>query len=340
MKKIEVLDIEKGLRLIDLSLSEVAKFIGGTLIGEDQKIEYLSRLKFDKPEITNLLTYVTSLEYWEMFCASQHNSVIVNKNSIGDLPLGKSAIIVERNADQVFFDLHEYLAKEGFYPKLKSHVGLDCNIHPSAVIYDNVIIGNNVKIDANVVIYPNTIIDEGVVIKAGSIIGGQGGEYKLRNGFRKRVTHTGGTYIGQNVEIGSVNTIDCHLMGFFTKILNGTKTDNQVQIAHNVEIGEDCTISSCTEISGSVIFGNGIWYGPHSCCTNEIIVGDGAFIALGSILIHDVPAYGYMVGNPTRQTAWICKCHKHKLVFENNSAKCLCGREYKLAGDLVILERE
>ncbi len=333
-------NIDKGFPLSDINLSSVSKIVSGTLIGQDQPIEYLARLKAFKPGLGGFLTFVTTPEYWQMFCLSAHAAAVVDRNSIGDLPDHKSAIIVNGNAEQAFYDLHEYLAKEGYYPKLKSYIGSNCIIHPSAVIYDNVSIANNVTVDANAVLYPNTRIDDSVRISAGSIIGGQGGEYKLINGIRQRASHIGGTYLGKNVEIGSLNTIDRALTGVFTQIMNGTKTENLVHIAHNSVLGEDCTISSCTEISGSVAFGKGIWYGPNSCCKNEIIVGDSAFIALGSILIHDVPAYGYMVGNPTRQTAWICKCHRHKLLFVEGKAKCQCGREYILDSDSVILLKE
>ncbi len=333
-------DLEKGFPIQSMFLKDVAEMIGGKLIGENNPVEFLSRLNSKHSDSEHILTYVNSLEFWENFCGGDINSAIVDEKSIENIPKDKNLIIIDYNPEQAYFDLHELIVKEGLYSMLKPLKSSYCNIHPSAVIYDNVVIGSDVVIEANVVIYPNTFIDEGAIIGAGSVIGGQGGEYKMRNGIRRRTTHMGGTYIGKNVEIGSHNTIDRAVMGVFTIISEGTKTENLIHIAHNSYIGKDCTISSSAEISGSVRLGNGVWYGPNCCCKHGITIGDSAYITLGSILINDVPDYAFMIGNPPRQSAWMCKCHKHKLFFSDGKASCICGREYHLINEQVQLIKE
>jgi UDP-3-O-[3-hydroxymyristoyl] glucosamine N-acyltransferase len=334
-------DLEKGLPFQDLSLKEISRFMNAELRGNDKQVEYMVRLKAKRPQQQNFLTYVGSDGFWEMFANSEKESAIVSR-SLADkygTPEGKSIIVVDEPAEQAYFVLHEYLAEHGFFPLLKAERGTGVEIHPAATVYDNVILGNNVQIDANVVLYPNTYIGDNSIIKAGSIIGGHGGEYKMLKGMRRRVTHTGGVYLGKNVEVGSLNCIDRDLSGNFTKLHDHVKTDNLAQIAHNVSIGEGSTISSHTEISGSVVIGKGIWYGPKSCCTNEITIGDYAYITLGSTIIKDIPAYAFMIGNPPRQMAWMCQCHRTKLNFgEDMMATCgNCGRSYKLIDEEVHL---
>jgi len=330
-------DIEKGFPLKSISLKDVVKFIGGVLVGEDKPVEYLVRLNAEEKRKSNLMTYITSKDYWNIFLNSNKESAIINEGivDINNIPEGKSVILLNQ-ADTAFFQLHELLAEKGIYSKLSASVGEHNKIHPSAVIYDHVIIGNNVQIDANVVIYPNTIIDDDTTIKAGTVIGGQGSEYKIINGRKKRSTHTGGTYIGKYSEIGSLNAIDSHLSGGFTVLNDGVKTDNLVHIAHNVYVDENTILSSCVDLSGSNIIGKDVWIGPNTCTSHEIIVGDYAFISLGSVLIQNVPAYANMVGNPTRQFGWICECHRSKLSFENQRATCkYCGKEYINADGII-----
>lgn len=323
-------DIEKGFPLKSISLKQVVNLIGGTLIGEDKPVEYLARLHAEEKGKSNFLTYVTSREYWKLFLDSDKESSIISQGIIdaGEVPDDKSVIISDR-ADTSFFELHELLAQKGVYTKLQASAGEHNKIHSTVVIYDHVIIGSNVQIDANVVLYPNTIIDDNASIKAGTIIGGQGAEYKIINGRKKRSTHTGGTYIGKYSEIGSLNAIDSHLSGGFTVLNDCVKTDNLVHVAHNVYVDKNTVLSSCVDLSGSNIIGKDVWIGPNTCTSHEIIIGDYAFISLGSVLIQNVPAYSNMVGNPTRQFGWICECHRSKISFENNKAVCShCGKEY------------
>lgn len=339
MKEVEF-DISKGFPL-DIDLKYAASLIGGELIGENLPLHYLTALKNPSLGRTNFLTYATTPSYLESFYGSYQEAALVNRDIFSSgIENSKSVILVDGSAEDAFFMLHQALSREKIYPRLISHRGSRTNIHPSAVIYDNVYIGDDVTIEANAVLYSNTVVDKGARIKAGSVIGGEGIEERTIKGRKVLIDHIGGTYIGKNVTIGSLNTIDRHVIGHYTIIGAGTTTENLVHIAHGAFIDEDCSISSNTEISGSAVFGKGVWYGPNSCCSHQVHIGDYAFIAIGSIIIKDIPAFAYMLGNPPRQIAWICKCHKHKLMFEDDKAVCACGREYRLQDENVFLTKD
>ena len=124
-------------------------------------------------------------------------------------------------------------------------------------IYPNVYVGDNVKIDDNVIvfagakIYSETVIGKNCMIHSGAIIGADGFGYTPnKEGEFTRVPQTGNVVLEDNVDIGAGTTIDRATLGS-TVLHRGVKLDNQIQIAHNVEIGEHTVIAAQTGIAGS-----------------------------------------------------------------------------------------
>lgn len=338
--KYQNLDIKSGFELNDIYLNQLKDFINATLYGPNIKISYLARLKSRKNNSLHHLTYITNEFYLNQFIQSLHEAAVISKDIFKTLkePVNKSLLLVDKDPETSFFELHEILSQKKYYPLIESYKGTGCEIHDSVVILDNVVIKNNAKIHPNVVIYPNTIIDDDVEIRACSIIGGSGAEKKKLFNKMQMVSHAGGVYLGKNVTIGGSVTVDRGEMGEFTQVLENTKTDNLVHIAHNVIIGPDCFLTACSEISGSAIFGRGIWYAPQSCCNHEIVLGDYTYIGTGSVVVKDTKPFSFVYGNPGKQYGWMCKCQKYKLSFEiDNIAICKCGRKYKFESEHVCL---
>jgi len=335
-------DLEKGFPMQEMDLKEIANITRGRLIGDNLPVKYLGSITSNRHGNNGFLTYAMSQGYFQMFLDGEHEAAIVNANLMDEMPIssGKSIIVVDNDADTAFFSLHQLLAKSGIFPRLKSSLGKNCIIHPSAQIYDGVVIGDEVEIDANAVIYPNTVIDDGSRIKANAVVGGRGFEFKYINGKKTILEHVGGVYIGKNVDIGSCTTIDCGLMGNFTIIKDGAKIDNLIHVAHAVEIGEDCSIIACSELSGNARLGKGVWFAPSSCTNPEVVIGDFAFIGTGSVVVKDVPAFALVYGNPAKQNGWMCKCHKNRLTFVGDTATCSCGKEYLLENNHAKLIKE
>ena len=130
-------------------------------------------------------------------------------------------------------------------------------------------------------------------------------------------------------------------MGEFTQIHENTKVDNLIHIAHNVIIGPESFIIACSEISGSAVFGKGIWYAPNACCNPEIILGDYTFVGTGAVVTKDTKPFSLVFGNPAKHFGWMCKCQKYRLTFEqDHTASCKCGRKYKIEADNVYLTED
>ena len=134
-------------------------------------------------------------------------------------------------------------------------LGENVKIYPNCFIGDNVVIGDNVTIFAGAKIYSETIIGNNCTIHSGAIIGADGfGFAPNPDGTITKIPQIGNVIIEDNVDIGSCTTIDRATMGS-TIIRKGVKLDNQIQIAHNVEIGENTVIAAQTGIAGSTKIG-------------------------------------------------------------------------------------
>lgn len=168
----------------------------------------------------------------------------------------------------------------------------------NVVIKGNVDIGDNCIIHDNVVISGNVIIENNVKIKSGSIIGQKGFNFVYdENGIPLEFPHIGKVIIGNNVELGALNTVVQATLGE-TIIEDYVKTDDHVHIAHNVKIGYGTLITACAEISGSVTIGKKCWLGPNCSIIDHIRIGDNVTIGIGAVILKDVPQDAIIVGNP------------------------------------------
>ena len=129
-------------------------------------------------------------------------------------------------------------------------IGVNSVLQGGNFVGDDSKLGDNVNFFPNVTIYPRTEIGSRVRIHAGTVIGSDGFGYVLDGGIHRKVPQIGNVIIGDDVEIGANVTIDRGALGS-TFIGKGTKIDNLVQIAHNVEIGEHCIVIAQVGISGS-----------------------------------------------------------------------------------------
>jgi len=161
-------------------------------------------------------------------------------------------------------------------------MGDDVKIYPNVVIAENVSIGNNVVLHPGVIIYSDCIIGNNVTIHSNTVIGSDGfGFAQKEDGSFQKVPQLGNVVIEDNVEIGSNTTIDRATIGS-TFIRKGVKLDNLIQIAHNVEIGENTVIAAQSGISGSTKIGKSVMMGGQVGASGHITVADGVKIAARS----------------------------------------------------------
>ena len=161
-------------------------------------------------------------------------------------------------------------------------------VHPNVVIGDNVSMGDDVLIYPNVTILERCIIGNRVTIHAGTVIGSDGFGFSPEGRKYYKIPHTGIVQIDDDVEIGAGNTIDRATFGK-TRICRGVKTDNLVQIAHNVTVGENTILVAQVGISGSVTIGKNAILAGQAGIAGHLNVGDNAIVGPKAGVAKSVP---------------------------------------------------
>lgn len=222
--------------------------------------------------------------------------------------ISNKCLIMAEDPKLVFSQLANSIILKSFQP------GIDktAQIHPEAEIADScyigcfvsigkVKIGKNCIINNNVTILDNSIIGNNVIIGPGTVIGSEGFGYSFdeHNNVIK-FPHIGGVLIEDNVEIGANTCIDRGALGN-TIIRGGTKIDNLVHIAHNVEIGENSLIIANSMIGGSVKIQKNSWIAPSASLMNQVIIGENVTVGMGSVVTKSIPNDETWTGIPARK---------------------------------------
>ena len=169
----------------------------------------------------------------------------------------------------------------GCYVGPGSAIGRDCYVYPRVTICGGVTLGDR------------------VILHAGVVLGADGFGYAKSDEGALKVPQIGGVLIEDDVEIGANTTIDRATLGQ-TRVGKGTKIDNLVMVAHNVEIGRHCLIVSQTGIAGSSRLGDGVITAGQVGIVDHVEIGDGAILAAQSGVAGDVPAGKTYLGSPAR----------------------------------------
>lgn len=202
--------------------------------------------------------------------------------------------------DQDIYLEDNVVINPGAVIKRGATIGQNTFVDSNTVIGSNVFIGRNVVIGSNCSI-KNCLIGDNVIIHSGVSIGQDGFGYVTNNKKNlKKFPHIGKVVIQNNVEIGSNSTIDRGSLND-TIIGEGTKIDNQVQIAHNVIIGENCALAGQVGISGSVRIGNNVLIGGKAGIKQHITIGDNMIIAAGAAVTRSFSSNKKIAGNPAQE---------------------------------------
>ncbi len=166
-------------------------------------------------------------------------------------------------------------------------------------IGDDSKLGEDVNLFPNVTVYPRTEIGNRVRIHAGTVIGSDGYGYVLDGGVHRKIPQIGNVIIHDDVEIGANVTVDRGALGA-TIIGKGTKIDNLVQIAHNVQIGEHCLVIAQVGIAGSAKLGNYVVLAGQVGVGGHLKLGNQVTVGAQSGVMTDIPDGGKWLGTPAR----------------------------------------
>ena len=288
------------------------------------------------------LTFLSNPKYTSFLYTTKASIAIVNKSFIPEKEILPTLIKVD-DSYKAFSTLLEYYNEVKQY---KSGVEDPNFISKTAIIGENiyigafVYIGHNVKIGDDVKLYPHVYIGDNVTIASGTtlfsgvkvnsesiigknctlhsgvIIGCDGfGFVPDEKGIYIKVPQTGNVIIEDNVDIGSTTTIDRATLGS-TIIHKGAKLDNQIQIAHNVEIGENTVIAAQTGIAGSTKVGNNCQIGGQVGIVGHLIIGNNVRIQAQSGISRNIKDNEIVQGSPALPYSDYNKSYVH---FKNLS---------------------
>ena len=302
--------------------AQIAGILEGEVEGNPEvEVSKLSKIEEGIPES---LSFLSNPKYTQYIYTTKASAVIVDKNFKAENEINTTLIRVD-DAYKSFSKLLEYynqvkMNKTGIeqpvfisesanygeniyigafaYISDNVKIGDNVKIYPNVYIGDNVIIANNVTLFSGAKIYSDTQIGDNCVIHSSAILGADGfGFSPNEKGEFIKVPQTGNVIIEDNVDIGAATSIDRATLGS-TIIRKGVKLDNQIQIAHNVEIGENTVIAAQTGIAGSTKIGENCMIGGQVGIAGHLSIGNNVRIQAQSGIGRNVKDNETLQGSP------------------------------------------
>ena len=302
------------------SAAEIAKLVGGEVVGDSHAI--LKGFAPAERAQAGDLTFAENEDFFARAEQSAATAIIAERR----FSSAKKILIRVPNARVAFAKALALFFPEpkfasGIHPTTvvaksaqidpTAHIGPHCAVGERVKLGENSVLqggnfvgddsklGDDVNLFPSVTIYPRTEIGSRVRIHAGTVIGSDGFGYVLDGGVHRKVPQIGNVVIGDDVEIGANVTIDRGALGS-TVIGRGTKIDNLVQIAHNVEIGEHCIVISQVGISGSTKLGKYVILAGQVGLAGHLKIGDQVTVAAQSGVMHNIPDGEKWFGYPAQ----------------------------------------
>ena len=284
---------------VTIKLGQLAEFLGATLSGPaDKDITGLATLQEAGP---GQVSFLANPQYRKFLTTTQAAAVLLKPSDAegygGDALLVADPYLAYARISHLFDPKPK--AAAGVHPTAivatDAFVDASSSVGAYAVIESGVRIGAGVTISAHcyigarstvgdggwlaprVTLYHDVRIGQRVVIQSGAVIGGEGFGFANEQGVWQKIAQIGGVTIGDDVEIGVNTAIDRGAMDD-TRIGNGVKLDNQIQIAHNVQIGDHTAMAACVGISGSAKIGKHCMLAGGVGLVGHIEICDGVFI--------------------------------------------------------------
>lgn len=312
---------------MEFTVQQIAQFVGGTIEGNpDAVVSTFAKIEEGQP---GAISFLSNPKYTHFIYDTQSTAVLIDETVELEHPVKTTLIRVSNAYECVARLLQMYEAakprKQGISPKADiaesatmgdnlyigafavigdgATIGNNVQIYPNAVIGDNAVVGDDAIIYPNVTIYHHCVVGKRVIIHAGAVIGADGfGFAPAENGYDK-IPQIGNVVIEDEVEIGANTCIDRSTMGS-TIIHKGVKLDNLIQVAHNVEIGENTVMAAQGGIAGSTKVGQWCMFGGQVGMAGHITIADKTHVGAQAGITNSIRKSGEtIIGSP----AWDAK---------------------------------
>lgn len=299
-------------------LKELAEFVGGTVVG-DGEVEISGVASLDDAE-TGQITFVANTKYLKKLETTKASAVILSK----EVPSAGKSLILTPHPQLAFAKLLTLFHAQPYQPRgIDPHaqisstailgkdltiyplvyIGDRCRIEDRVTLYPGVYVGEDSIIGEDSILYPNvaiysgSIIGKRVILHSGVVIGADGFGY-VKDGMKNvKIPQVGRVILEDDVEVGANSTIDRAALGR-TIIRRGVKIDNLVQVAHNVEIGEDSIIVAQVGIAGSTKIGKNVILAGQVGVIDHLEIGDNVMVGPQSGVAQNLPSDQIFSGSP------------------------------------------
>jgi UDP-3-O-[3-hydroxymyristoyl] glucosamine N-acyltransferase len=309
---------------MELSAKQIAGIVNGKVEGNERvTVDDFSKIEDGKP---GTLTFLANPKYIYHIYETKASIALVNDNFEQEKAIPETLTLIRvtdaYHAFATLLDLVEQskpkktgieqtafispsasFSQDKIYIGAFSYIGENVRIGKNAAIYPQSYIGDNVEIGDNTIIYAGVKVYDGCrigqrcIIHAGAVIGSDGFGFAKEGESYKKIPQLGNVIIEDDVEVGANTTIDRAVMES-THIHRGVKLDNLIQIAHNVEIGENTAIAAQTGISGSTKVGKNCVFAGQVGLGGHITIGDDVTICAQAGTISNIEAGRIVMGTP------------------------------------------
>jgi len=301
---------------MEFSAQQLASLLNGTIEGDASvKVSNFSKIEEGKP---STLTFLSNPKYEQYIYTIKADIVLVNNDFKPKQAISATLIRVNdpymalatllklsesHKQNPIGIDPLAFVSKTAKIGKNVSigafaYIGDNVTIGDDTCIYPNSYLGPDVSVGSNTIIYPNVsiykecVIGNNCILHSSCVIGADGfGFARDESGKYVKMPQNGNVILEDDIEVGASTTIDRGSMGS-TIISRGVKLDNQIQIAHNVEIGENTVMAACTGISGSTKIGKDCVFAGKIGSVGHISIADNVIIAGGSNLTKNITEKG------------------------------------------------
>ena len=303
---------------------QIAGILGGTVDGDtDVEVGSFSKIEEGKP---GTLTFLANLKYSAFIYNTNASIALVNNDFIPEKPLPATLTLIrvpnaymalatlmdvvsrtnihKRGIEQpVFISPSAKIDSENVYIGAFACIGENVKLGKNVAVYPQVYLGDNVEVGddtvlyAGVKIYSDCKIGKNCIIHSGAVIGADGFGFAPDGDKYKKIPQLGNVVVEDNVEIGANTTIDRAAMES-TIIRSGVKLDNLIQIAHNVEVGEDTVMAAQVGVAGSVKIGKHCMFGGQVGLAGHIRIANNVMLGAQAGVMSNVKESATILGSP------------------------------------------
>jgi UDP-3-O-[3-hydroxymyristoyl] glucosamine N-acyltransferase len=304
------------------ALADIARRLGGTVVG-DATLRVDGIAAIDDADDQSL-TFATDERYLRAALTSRAGAILTEPAIAAGIASPRKPLVLVPSARSALAAL--LAEREPPRPKGPSHhpsavvdpsaqvaadvvigplvaIGARASVGAGTVLCEGVVVGADATVGANCTFHPRSMLldrcvaGDAVVLQAGAIVGSDGFGYVFVDGRFRKIPQVGNVVLGAGVEIGANACVDRAQTGS-TRVGEGTKIDNLVQIGHNCQIGSHSAFAAQTGLAGSTIVGDHVLVGGQSAFKGHITVGSRVRIAGASHIWGDVPDGAFVSGRP------------------------------------------